>query len=163
MVADYQVQANTRRCSVTGLTLGPGERYFSVLFEEAGRLIRKDYAVDSWKGPPDEAFSFWCGRIPTETKKRKLVLDDETLRDCFERLEGSTDPGKIRLRYVMALLILRQRKLILEEARKEQGKEILVLRDGRTGRRFRVENPALSEAEITDVQDEVLRALGWDG
>jgi hypothetical protein len=163
MMTDYQLQPNARRCALTGRDLAPGDRYFSVLTEENGRLVRRDYSASAWQGPPADAFSFWSGRIPPEGKKRRLVLDEDTLRECFERLEGTTDPGKLRLRYVLALLILRQRRLVLEEARREQGVETLILRDGRTGRRFRVENPELSEGEILDVQDEVLRALGWDG
>ena len=163
MMTDYQLQPNARRCAATGRELVPGDRYYSVLIEENGRLTRRDYAASAWQGPPPDAFSFWCGRIPPEGKKRKLTLDEDTLRDCFERLEGASDPGKIRLRYVLALLILRQRRLVLEEARTEHGIETLILRDGRTGRRFRVLNPELSESEILDVQDEVLRALGWDG
>ncbi len=163
MMTDYQLQPNARCCATSGRALQPGDRYYSVLVEENGRLIRRDYSVGVWQGPPNNAFSFWCGKIPPEGKKRKLVLDEDTLRDCFERLEGATEPGKVRLRYVLALLIVRQRRLQLEESHVEQGKEYLVLRDGRTGRRFRVENPDLSESEILEVQDEVLQALGWDG
>jgi hypothetical protein len=163
MMTDYQLQPNARRCAASGRVLAAGERYYSVLVEENGRLIRRDYAAAAWDGPPADAFGFWTGRIPPEGKKRKLVLDEDTLRDCFERLEGATEPGKVRLRYVLALLILRQRRLQLEDSQREHGKETLILRDGRTGRRFRVENPDLSESELLDVQDEVLRALGWDG
>lgn len=163
MMTEYQLQPNARRCAATGLALSAGERYYSVLTEEQGRLVRRDYAAAAWAGPPDDAFSFWAGRIPPEGKKRRLVLDEDTLRECFERLDGATEPGKVRLRYVLALLILRQRRLVLEDTERDGGRETLLLRDARTGRRFRVENPDLTESELLDVQDDVLRALGWDG
>lgn len=163
MMTEYQLQPNARRCAATGLALAAGERYYSVLTEEQGRLVRRDYAATAWAGPPDDAFSFWAGCIPPEGKKRRLVLDEDTLRECFERLDGATEPGKVRLRYVLALLILRQRRLVLEDTERDGGRETLLLRDARTGRRFRVENPDLTESELLDVQDDVLRALGWDG
>lgn len=162
-MTDYQLQPSARRCTETGRPLQPGDTYYSVLTEDRGRLQRRDYAADAWHGPPEGAFSWWRAQVQPEGKKRKLVLDEDTLRDLFEQLEGATDPGKIRLRYVLALLILRLRRLLLEEAKTEAGVEVLTLRDGRTGRRFRVENPALSDSELLDVQDEVLKALGWDG
>jgi hypothetical protein len=163
MMTEYHLQPNARRCSSSGKPLLPGDRYFSVLLEENGRLRRLDFAANDWQGPPPNAFSFWSGRIPLEGKKRKLTLDEDTLRECFERLEGTSDPGKIRLRYVLALLLLRQRRLQLEDTQHEDGQEFLQLRDGRSGRRFRVLNPQLSEDEMLEVQEEVLQALGWDG
>ena len=63
-MTEYQIQPNTRRCAVSGRELKPGERYFSVLLDEAGKFVRKDYGAEAWQGPPADAFSFWAGRVP---------------------------------------------------------------------------------------------------
>jgi len=157
---DYQIQPNTRRCCVSGRELRPGERYHSVLLDEGGRLVRRDYGADAWRGPPEGAFSFWTGRIPPAQGKRRPVIDDDLLLDCFLRLEGQADPGRVNFRYVLALLLMRRRRLRFEE----QGSTAaaLCLRCTRTGARYQVANPCLSEEEMAAVQEDVFRVLGWE-
>jgi len=159
---DYQIQPNTRRCSVTGRELKPGEPVYSILTEKDGKFVRQDFAPEMWQGPPPEAFSFWAGRVPTAEAKRKLVIDDELLLDCFERLQDQLEPGKVAFRYVIALLLMRRRKLKFEQARAEGGQEVLELRCTRTGATHAVTNPGLSDDEVIAVQQDVFQALGWE-
>src|SRR5690606_17617107 len=91
VMLDYQIQPNTRRCTVTGRELQAGEKFFSVLLEQEGKLIRQDFSHEVWQGPPEGAFSFWSGRAPRPQARRRLVIDDDLLLDCFHRLEGQTE------------------------------------------------------------------------
>jgi hypothetical protein len=161
-VIDYQIQPSTRRCCATGRELQPGERCYSVLVDEGGKLVRKDYAADAWQGPPPGAFSFWAGRVAPPQARRRPAFDDDLLLDCFQRLEGQEGAGRVNLRYVLALMLMRRRRFQFEEARQEGGHEVLVLRCGRTGARHRVVNPGLSDDEMTAVQEDVFQALGWE-
>ncbi len=160
-MTEYQIQPNSRRCTVTGRELKPGEKVFSVLLEEGGKLIRRDYAVEAWQGPPPEAFSFWAGRVLAPDTKKRAPIDDELLFDCFQRLENQTEASRIRFRYVVALLLMRRKRFRFEEAKKENGQELLCLRCTRTGAKHRVLNPGLSDEETAAVQEEVFQALGW--
>src|SRR4051794_3179625 len=108
MMTDYQIQANTRRCAVTGRELRPGEKVFSVLTDEGGKFIRKDYSSEAWQGLPPEAFSFWANRVATQEESKRPRIDDELLVDCFKRLEGQTEPDRVNFRYVVALLLMRR-------------------------------------------------------
>lgn len=162
MQTDFQIQASSRRCCVSGRELQPGEKFYSVLIEQSGKLVRQDYSVEVWKGPPEGAFSFWQARVNPPESKRRPPIDDEMLLDCFARLEGHTDPGKVRFRYIVALLLMRRKRLKFEEARQEADQEILVLRSHRSADRFQVINPRLTERELASVQDEVFGALGWE-
>jgi hypothetical protein len=161
-MTDYQIQPNTRRCSISDRELKPGERYFSVLLDEAGKFVRKDYAADAWPGPPLGAFSFWQGRIPTAEMRLQPPVDDDLLMDCFLRLDGQTEPARVGFRYVLALLLMRRRRLKWEEERREGGREVLRLRCARTGARHEVVNPGLSDGDLSAVQDDVFEALGWE-
>src|SRR4051812_32125837 len=90
---DYQIQPNTRRCALSGRELRPGERYYAALIEEGAQFLRRDYSQEAWRGPPEGAFSFWAGRVPPAQAARKPRFDDDLLEECFQRLEGQTDPG----------------------------------------------------------------------
>jgi hypothetical protein len=159
---DYQIQPSTRRCAVSGRELKPGEKVYSVLLDENGKFVRKDFSVEAWQGPPQTAFSFWVGRVSSGDKKRRPPIDDELLLDCFERLDGQTEPEKVNFRFVVALLLMRRRRLKFEEARTEDGQEVLYLRCHQTGAHHCVLNPNLSEEETAAVQQDVFQALGWD-
>jgi hypothetical protein len=161
-MTEYQIQSCTRRCAVTGRELHPGERYFSVLLDEGGSFTRKDYSLEAWEGPPEGAFSFWQSRLAPGQTQRRPVIDDEMLMECLNRLEGEDDPARLSFRYVLALLLMRRRRLRLEESRREGTQEVLCLRCARSGARYRVLDPGLSDDELESVQDDVFRALGWE-
>jgi hypothetical protein len=160
-MTDYQIQANTRRCAATGRELRPGERIYTVLLDEAGKFVRQDFSNEAWQGPPANAFSFWAGRVPEQDDQRRLPIDDDLLFDCFRRLEGETGTDRVNFRYVVALLLMRRKRLKFEETRVEQGQELLCLRCRRSGDLHRVVNPGLSDEQMAQVQEEVFKVLGW--
>jgi hypothetical protein len=161
MATDYQIQPNSRRCAVTGRELQPGERYYSALVEEGTQLLRRDFCQEAWTGPPPGAFSFWTGRVPPPDDKAKPRIDDDLLEECFNRLDGQTEPGRINFRYVVALLLIRRKRLRFEQTVSAAGVESLLVRSCRDGTTHTVVNPRLTEEEMRTVQDEVFQVLGW--
>jgi hypothetical protein len=169
---DYQIQSNTRRCALSGRSLEPGDRFFSVLLDTGDNLERRDYCAQAWSGPPVEAFSFWSGRIAAPETKRLPPIDTELLLDCFQRLAGQNDPERVRFRYIVALLLVRRKKLRLVDSEAEgvrgRGAEasdepsMIMLRNPQNGEVYKVIDPKLSAPEFTAVQDEVYRLLGWN-
>jgi len=160
-MTDYHIQPPTRRCVATGRELQVGERYFTALVESGDHFQRQDFAAEAWKGPPSGAFSYWVGKVPTTPEHQKPRFDDNLLEDCFERLDNPTETGRINFRYVLALLLVRRKRLRFDETRHYGEEERLLLSCPRTGRRWEVLNPHLSDAEMKDVQDEVFQVLGW--
>jgi hypothetical protein len=156
----YQIQNSSLRCARTGRELQPGEKYFSVLFDRGLTLVREDVSKDAWQGPPTDAFSFWMGKVPPKDQARRLHIDDEVLHDCFQRLAGETEAQKVNFRYIVALLLMRRKRLKFEDAEVFEGQEVLLLRDSRTRAIHRVANPQLTEQELADVQEEVQKVLG---
>jgi hypothetical protein len=159
---DYQIQPNTRRCAVTGRELRPGERFFTALLEEGDHFLRRDYSSEAWQGPPKGSFGFWSGNVPNPEDPHKPRFDDELLFDCFQRLEGQADPGRINFRYVVALLLMRRKRLKFEQTVNDGPDEKLCLRCVRTGAQHSVINPRLNEEEMAQVQEEVFKVLGWE-
>jgi hypothetical protein len=161
-MTDYQIQAPTRRCTVSGRELRPGEKYHAVLLDEAGRLVRRDFAPDAWTGPPPGSLGHWTSRIPKDGEAaRRPPIDDELLFECFHRLDGAMEPNQVHFRYVVALLLMRRKRFKFEDIHKDAAGETLTLRDTRTGDRYYVADPGLTEEAMTAVQDEVFQVLGW--
>ena len=161
-MTDYQIQAHTRRCTLTGRELKPGEPYYTALLDTGGKFIRQDYSIEAWTGPPEGAFSFWMGRIRADDERRRPRIDDDLLFDCFQRLEDQTESDKVKFRYVVALLLMRRKRLKFEEARKEGSQEKMSLRCVKTRTLHEVINPGLTEEQMTAVQDEVFKVIGWE-
>jgi hypothetical protein len=160
-MTDYQIQPNSRRCAVSGREMRPGERFFSALIDENHQFVRKDFSAEAWQGPPAGAFSFWTGHVSAANDKLKPRFDDDLLEDCFQRLEGQSEPSRINFRYVVALLLMRRRRFRFETSVIEDGVERMMLRCLRTDQKHEVVNPQLSDDEMAQVQDEVFNVLGW--
>jgi hypothetical protein len=158
---DYQIQPNSRRCAISGRELQVGERFFSALIEEDHRLIRKDFGAEAWQGPPGAAIGFWTGHVLAPDDKSRPRFDDDLLEDCFQRLDGQTEQSRINFRYIVALLLMRRRRLRFEHSVVSAGVEKMVLRCLKTGATHEVVNPRLSDDEMSQVQDEVFNVLGW--
>jgi len=159
-MASYQIQSSSLRCSRTGRALEPGEKFYSVLFDRDGTWVREDISLEAWQGPPADAFSFWLCKAPAKDQPRKVIYDDGMLLECFDRLAQEHDPAKIRFRYVLALLLVRRKRLRLVDAERVGGREVLILEDPRRRVRYRVPHPGLSEGELAEVENEVVQLLG---
>src|SRR6185437_4006690 len=81
---------------------------------------------------------------------------------AFQALEGQLEPRRLRFRYVVALLLMRRRRLKFDQTQQDGAQEVLLLRCTRTGARHTVVNPSLTDEELATVQDDVFQALGWE-
>ena len=163
MAVEFDIGGPARVCAATGRELRAGERIYSALADEAGKFVRRDYAADAWAGPPAGTVAFWAGRVPASDKPRKPTFNDDLLLDCFHHLAAAADPDRVNFRYVVALLLMRRRRLKFEDLRQAAGGgHVLLVRDAKTGARHEVADPRLTEAEIGAVQDEVFKVLGWE-
>jgi len=160
-MTDYQIQPNTRRCAVTGRELQVDERFYTALVQEGDHFLRKDYSTEAWHGPPPGSFSFWTGKVPEAAASPRPRFDDDLLEECFHRLDDQGDPGKVNFRYVVALLLMRRKRLKFEQVIKEGDEERICVTCISTGVKYQLVNPRLSDDEMARVQEEVFKVLGW--
>jgi hypothetical protein len=112
MLLDFEVQRCTRRCAATDRPLEPGDVCYSVLEVAGANVVRHDYCVDGWSGPPEAAFAWWKSRVPEPTTKKIKLAPNDVLLELFDQLADR--PGQEDMRYVLALLLLRRRVLRLD-------------------------------------------------
>ena len=173
---EYKLGASTRRCRTCDRVFGVGEEYYSAVVEpclpagrspaEEERLERQDYCPACWKpgggGGGGAYFSFWKARVPEAVPpsgRGPRLVDFERLMQLFEHLADAEDAEARRFRFVLALVLLRKRRLRQIESRRRGGEEEWILREVGSDRRHTVACPTLSDVEIGSVTERLREIL----
>ena len=103
---------------------------------------------------PLGAVAYWAGRVPPADNPKTPRVNENLLFDCFDHLAGDADPARVNFRYVVALLLMRKRRLKFEDHRRlADGSEVMVLKDARNGGRVEVVDRELQGGVILDPGD----------
>lgn len=155
---DYEVQRCTRQCGKSGRDLAPGEEFYSVLVAEGSEVVRRDYAVEAWEGPPEGAVAWWKSQMPNPQATKMRLAPNEVLLQLFDQLEDQ--PEKRDMRYVLALLLVRRRVMRLEESERDaEGNELLVLYCPRRDAAYKVPEETPGDARVKEIQEELGQLL----
>lgn len=124
----YHVSRPTGLCAATETPLEPGASCIATLCEnlEDDGLVRKDFSQLAWDDGfrPEGLFSYWKTVVPRPDDRNGGFVDDEALKEIFERLAADERPQRIAFRFVLALILMRKRHLKFvgrEEANPEEG------------------------------------------
>ena len=172
MEREYKIDASSRRCLTCGRVFEVGEEYYSAVVETAQEdlLARHDFCGTCWKLPESGYFSYWKARVPEpepQAHRGPRLIDMGRLMELFEHLADSEDVQARRFRYVLALVLMRKRRLkVVESRRLRDGGENLTLRETGTQRTHAVSAPPVTEDEIRSVADRLREILDmpekWD-
>lgn len=110
---DLTIRRPTCQCAETGRSIEPGESFYSALVRAGGSIERVDVSADAWRGPPEQSIAWWRSTMPEARAKGPSLASADVLLDVLERLEG--DEVESRLRYLLALFLVRRRVLRLAE------------------------------------------------
>lgn len=158
---DYEVQRCTRHCAATGRELQPGEAFYSTLKAEGAQVVRHDYSLAAWQGPPEGVLGWWKSQMPDRNAKKLHWAPNDVMLELLESLEAQ--PDKTDMRYVLALLLIRRRVVRLEETdRDPSGREVSVLYCPRRETTYRVVTVMPSAERTTEIQEELARLLFAD-
>ena len=107
-------------------------------------------------------FCYWKTRLPHPNQKKQIFVDDEMLLAFFERLGIETDQEKVNFRFVLALILMRKRRLKYDATRVEGAKEIWRLRITGEKQFIEVINPHLDEEQIEQLSSQIGQILQAD-
>ena len=145
-------------CCSSGRVLAPGEWCHSALLLEEGGFVRRDFSAEAWEVEDQERFlSWWRTRVPVAGNERKAFrLNAETLGQIFANLKDSRSRAQQCLAYVVALALVRARKLQFITIERGPNDAVLVLGDRLKELRYRVRDPQMTPAEEQHVLDGLL-------
>jgi hypothetical protein len=157
---EYKIDASPHKCQKCEHVFAVGEEYFSAVVEtqEEDRLARQNFCLGCWGIDPAACFSFWKTHVPDQAaavNRGPRLVDMGRLMQLFEHLADSPDVPAQRFRYVLALVLMRKRRLKIMETRRLPGGrgEELTLREPGTQRQHIVACPNVTEEEIRSVAD----------
>ncbi|MFM7056944.1 MAG: hypothetical protein ACKO2P_08475 [Planctomycetota bacterium] len=153
---DYHIKPAGRTCAVSGRAFRPGEWCWSVLLEKSGELVRQDICEEAWAGVPEGAIGYW--RCPAggvaESLRPKLTAD--AMFQTFLQLYESPNRVQQQYRYILTLLLLRKRRLILEEVVEQDEGPVMRLSGSAGEGPFEIPEEELSETEMLRLQQQLM-------
>jgi len=161
-MSEWEVDKPLGQCCGTGRKIEYGEEYFGALVETGEGLQRRDFCADYWESEKPNVFCYWRSRLPHPDQKKQIFVDDEMLMAFFERLENEAEQEKVNFRFVLALILMRKRRLKYDATRVENEKEIWRLRIVGEKEIVEVINPHLDEEQIEQLSSQIGQILQTD-
>lgn len=150
-------------CAACGAKFAAGDAYVAALFVREGKVVREDRCAKcaSPETPP-EALGQWRAKVAAPKGPAVRRLDFDTLAELFPRLDGREDDASKRLRWIVALLLVR--KKILQQLSREtrDGVEMLALKFKHDDRVYRVTDPRMDEAATAQLHEELGKLFELD-
>lgn len=149
-------------CSVSGHKLEPGDLFFSGLGLFEGQFTRVVFSPDIWETQEKERFvSWWRQRVPpADGKQKRLRLDADSLEQLFVNLRESRSRIEQCLAYVVALALVRAKRLRYQTVVKDVAGSWLLAEDRKRDMVLRIRDPQMSKKEEEQVLVDILRATG---
>ena len=170
MAENWRIPRRTRVCARTGATLDASRPFYSALVEKSGPVRaedafeRLDFSPEAWPEADKTTFlSFWRNKGREGESGRGAAIDYDRLLEFFDSLEGSEEPGRRLFRYVLALILVRRRRLRLEGMDRTPEGDRLRLHDRREGgRRLEALAPEAGREELEKVQERLNHIFDGD-
>ena len=159
---DWEINKPLGQCYGSGRKIEYGEEYFGALVETEEELERRDFCADYWEKEKPSVFCYWKSKLPDPGQKKQIFVDDQMLMAFFERLENETEQEKVNFRFVLALVLMRKRRLKYDTTKVEDGKEIWRLRIVGGKQAVEVINPHLDEEQIGQLSSQIGEILQTD-
>ncbi len=161
-MGEWEINKPLGQCCGTGRKIEYGEEYFGALVEIDEGLQRRDFCADYWESEKPNVFCYWRSKLPHPDQKKQIFVDDEMLMAFFERLENETGQEKVNFRFVLALILMRKRRLKYDATRVENAKEIWRLRIVGGKEIVEVTNPHLDEEQVEQLSSQIGQILQTD-
>jgi len=125
-------------------------------------LARRDFCADYWQAEKPDVFCYWKSKLASPDEKKRIFVDDEMLMSFFERLAGESEQEKVNFRFVLALVLMRKRRLKYDSSETQGDNEIWRLRVVGDKQTIEVINPHLDEEQIERLSSQIGQILQVD-
>jgi hypothetical protein len=161
-MADWEINRPLGQCCGSGRKIESGEEYYGALVETEQGLQRRDFSHEYWEREKPPVYCFWRTKLAAPNEKKQLFVSDDMLMAFFERLANEADPEKVNFRFVLALVLMRKRRLKYDATKMDGGREIWCLRIPGDKDLVEVVNPHLAEEQVEALTSQIGQILQAD-
>src|SRR5690606_25667207 len=108
--------------------------YFSELLVDNGATIRRDVSAAEWRGPTEGAIAWWRAQAPDANNGKPKLAPHDVLLNLFAELADRSD--EVEFRYLLGLLLIRRKLVKLEDTRRDEQGETMILDCPRRNEQF---------------------------
>lgn len=166
IIQDWKIRSTQARCELTGAPFADGQEFFTCIFEDAESdgFLRRDYSPESWrkvrKSLDPAPYSFWKSSYKAPVQAEEAETDAEaSVEGMLRRFIEEDDPATENARYILALMLERNKTLVPVDTRETETRTLLFYEHADNGDVFIVADPGLRLDEIESVQREVSERL----
>jgi len=166
IIQDWKIRSTRAQCEATGEAFVDGQQFFTCIFEdpESDGFLRRDYSAEAWKkvrkSLDPAPFSFWKSTYKAPASEPDAAESEGmSVEAMLRRFIDEDDPATENARYVLALMLEREKTLIPTDTRETETRTLLFYEHADSGDVFIVADPGLRLAEIETVQREVADLL----
>lgn len=167
IIQDWKIRSTQARCELTGEPFVDGQEFFTCIFEdpESDGFLRRDYSAESWKqvrpSLQPAPYSFWKStfKAPLPREEGKPEGAEDSIEGMLRRFIEEDDPATENTRYILALMLERNKTLIQVDSKETETRSLLFYEHADNGDVFIVADPGLRLDEIETVQREVAELL----
>ena len=189
-MSEWNFQSLSGQCALTEHSFAEGEAIWSALFALDDQIVRVDLCESAWdarqkaieSGEPAEAICverlgenesterivlqgepihYWRHvKPPADEKPRQRYVDDDVLFEFFKKLGGSGDEKHLAFRYVLALHLIRRKRLVFADVVRQGEEDHLILGERKNESvTYKVLDPSLDEAQVLALREQMDRVL----
>ncbi len=163
MAEEWHIARSSRTCAQSGVAIEAGQPFYSALVESDVSFERRDFSPEAWPGVDKAAFfSYWKNKGGDADGAKRQPLDFERLLFFFDSLEGAEERPKRLFRYVLALVLVRRRRLRLDDMSRTADGDRLVVYDRRSERTLEILAPEATREELEGVQERLNQLFECD-
>jgi len=155
-MADWKLSRRHPACVTCEHVFDEGERHYSRLEVTVDQIQRQDVCGRCWPAEPEAGWIWWRARREAG-RRTGLQVDWDVLERVFTLLGERTEERLCELRYLLALLLLRKRRLMLVRATRHGDGEALVLRRPRRKDEILVRSFDLAPERMDELRAELQR------
>lgn len=148
MTTEWQIPRGAARCSTCAHEFAIGEAYHAVVFDAPDGYLRQDFCDACLAQAPAAPLAAWRAHRPEPSTRKHRAFDREASYGFFQTMGESDELQKQQFRFVLALLLWRQKMLKLVDTTADGQREIWQFVEPRTATSYAVVRPELDEDEI---------------
>lgn len=162
MATEWQIPRSIYECEQCKRTFEVDEAYQAFVYETDEGYERLNYCVGCVEHARAESIGSWRAARPEPANTKAQKFDREAIYGFFVTLEDTEDLQKRQFRFVLALLLWRQKVIRFIDSAQDGEVETWHFVEPKSAQSFNVVRPPLDQDEIERLSDQLEKLMAGE-